>query len=566
MAKTPSTFRKVVEEKNKETKKVSAQEKTTSGIAELNDSIMDQSAAVELVAETVESVGNRTLDKLDDIQSGVELVIDSLQPLGNIKDSLANQAELTEKLNSNIAQLSGVLKDKFSSDTKKVVDTPSTDEEIIKNLPLKVEDDDLSDKIGKLIVTPSPPAEDDNDTRVIKEHGKDDEDKKNKGKELSLLEMLNKNVGSGFKASYKMTDRIAGMLFKFTVSAAINAVKWAGILLGIVLTLDLIIIHFKHWGKMFKENFSKFEEMLGPVAPILGDLFSTLSEVKKYFLAGDWGNLTLAILKGVVSLAEKLIMGLEYALGKLGASILRALGKDDWADRLEATVIERYALNAGYQPTKEEIELVGRVRGDQMYDKYTTDSEMSAIGGNNAKYTDSYNVPMEEVERRAKEYQTTTKGIKSGEVTKETLREEKTREFEIETRINNLKRQAENNKNNPVELDRISGELDDIAGQLMADESIQDDSNLDKLSSKASDLAQEIYSSIPEVSAEEPKETQEAKTAETIQNYENTSSETVNNQNIQATNNNISNHKTVVNTDTSTNYDAPGMYKSQEVN
>lgn len=567
MNKTPGTLRrKVIEDKTKENKATQSAAETTSTVEESNTILTDMRTDVqtgaELTAEAIETVGNKLYDKLDDIQAGIELNIDGIT---STAESLKNQEQISEKINENIEKLGTLLKEKFyGPTTDRVVDVPSTSDDILKNLPVPVEDEDLTNAVSKITQdiiprpenSPNPPAETDEEKK-----------KKKDDKEPKWSERLNKLVKGGFKESYAVTNKIAGMLFKYTVSAAIFAAKWAAIILSVVLALDLIIIHFKYWGKLFKENFDLFEEKLGPIAPILSSLFKTLSEIKKYFLEGDWGNLTLAILKGVGDLALKLVMGLEYALGKLGASILRALGKDDWADKLEATVIERYSANAGYVPTAEEIELVGRVRGQKKYDKYTTDSEMSVIGGNNANYSNSYNVSLEEARKRAEEYQKNTKGLESGEITKESMIDDETKLFKRQAEFNTLKRQAEDQKNNPENLKIISDKLAKLTDEIMDDDSTEVDSQMYELGLATGEAAHELYSKIPDVSPDEPKESQEAQVAESIAKTEISNQETNNSTSQNNTQvNNISNNKTVVNHQPVTNADAPGMYKAQEVN
>ncbi|HHB0793445.1 TPA: hypothetical protein ACOA2N_003422 [Vibrio cholerae] len=562
--KTPGTLRrKVIEDKTKENKAAQSAAETTATVEESNTFLEDIQSGVELTASAVEDLGNTISDKLDDIQAGIELQIDGLT---DINTSVKNQAQISEKISENIEKLGTLLKDKFyGPTTDRVVDVPPSSDEILKNLPLPVEDEPLTEQISKITQDIVPKPDVNPDDLPVPSGG--NLDKKEDDKEPKWSERLAKIMKGGFKESYAVTNRIASMLFKYTISAAIFAAKWAAIILSVVLALDLIIIHFKYWGKLFKENFELFEEKLGPLAPILSSVFKTLSEIKKYFLEGDWGNLTLAILKGVGDLALKLVMGLEYALGKLGASILRALGKDDWADRLEATVIERYSANAGYIPTAEEVALVGRVRGQQLYDKYTTNSEMNIIGDGEAGRSDSYGVTLEEARKRANEYQKNTKGLESGEVTKETMIDDATKYFKRKSDFNALKRQAEDQTNNPENLKVISDKLTKLTDEIMDDPSTEDGSEMYNLGLEAADVAHNLYNKIPEVLPEEPKETQEAVAAETISKTEISNQETTNSTSQNNTQvNNISTNKTVINQRPVTNENVPGMYKAQEVN
>ncbi|MGZ7244279.1 hypothetical protein ACXWOQ_09310, partial [Streptococcus pyogenes] len=66
-------------------------------------------------------------------------------------------------------------------------------------------------------------------------------DEERKKKDSDTLSNLLKATKSGFKASMSITDRIAGMLFKYTVTAVIEAAKTAALLFSIVLGIDVIM-------------------------------------------------------------------------------------------------------------------------------------------------------------------------------------------------------------------------------------------------------------------------------------------------------------------------------------
>ncbi|MFP9202837.1 hypothetical protein ACLI2R_17050, partial [Enterococcus faecalis] len=61
------------------------------------------------------------------------------------------------------------------------------------------------------------------------------------------LDKLTKTVDFGFKKSISITDKISSMLFKYTVSAAIEAAKMTAMILAVVVGIDLLMIHFKYW-------------------------------------------------------------------------------------------------------------------------------------------------------------------------------------------------------------------------------------------------------------------------------------------------------------------------------
>lgn len=542
---TPSTFRKVIEEKTKSNKSVDQAVKTNDQLTDTNYALSEMQTGVEMVSETIETSTDRVISKLDDLQAGVELTIDSVESLSDINSSIQNQTNFTIALNDNVKKLSSVLKETFSPiagpDVKPFELPETTETNIVENLPeVKKEEPEIS-----------------LEPLILKE---DSQEEPNKDKTISdsdlTLDSIKKLIQAGFKESHSAVDRISGMLFKYTVSAALWAAKWAALILGLVMTADLIIIHFKYWGQLFKDNFKMFSEKLGPLEPILTDIFKNFEEVKKYFLSGDYANLTVAIVKGVASVAMTIVHGLEYALGKLGASILRALGKDDWADKLEATVIERYSESTGYMPSREEIELVGKVRGSEKYKSYSADNEMSTYGAGSAKQRDSFSMSKEEVERRLQTHRETQAKLKDKTITEESTIKDSTKEFELKAEVRHLKEKAETYSDNKKELAKIANRLNELKESPDAPDSVKDETAM---------VIKDVDLKTPAVRPIEPKDTQEAKHIETIKNIDTSQSSTVNNQNITSMNQNINTHKTVVQQQPVTNYDAPGMYRAQEV-
>ncbi|QQV89543.1 baseplate hub subunit [Proteus phage SJ_PmiM] len=572
--KTPDSFRrtKVIEEKNKISKEAKGQENVANSMGSVSDSLTDLSSGIELVAETIESTSTKINSSVQDVQAGVELLIDSSQETNNsLKDLSSSTSKLSDTFSSNISKLSNLLKEKFKPEKQEVIEPEvSETEEAFSKLPVPVEDSKLESAIKDLIVnkedidrTPKPEEE-----KKKKEPKNDDKEKDSLSK---ILGSLNKNVKTGFKSAYGMTNRIADMLFKYTITAALFAAKWAAIMLAVVLAMDLIMIHFKYWGKLFNEAFDDFEEKLGPLAPILRSIFATLEDVKKFWKEGDFGNLALAIVKGLVNVLENLLQGIQFALGKLLSSLLRAMGQDTWADELEVAAIEAYNKNTGYMPTEDELKLMAKVRGNDV--RNTTqedDGGYLKIIKARARFTGN------NIEEEAKNF------VKGGVLTQEQAdkalakaKEDDNKNTQLgqveeqvktEARLNNLMAMAEAQRNSPENLTKIADELRELASSIIDNQSVEVDSDYYKLGMDALDKSDLLLEQIPNIKPEDPKESQDYTSAENINNIQTTESTTQSTTNTANVQNNVANNKTVIQQTPVTGYAAPGMYKALEVN
>lgn len=572
--KTPDSFRrnKVIEEKNKISKESKGQENVANSMLNVSDSLDDLSNGIELVAETVESGTSKVVSSVEDVQAGVELLIDSSQETNNnLKDLATSNSKLSNSFSSNISKLSNMLKEKFKPEKQEIVEPEvSETEEAFSKLPVPVEDNKLESAIKDLVI-----RRDDVDRAPVPEEEKKKKEPKDDNKEKDslskVLNSLNKNVKTGFKSAYGMTNRIADMLFKYTVTAALFAAKWAAIMLAIVLAMDLIMIHFKYWGKLFNEAFDDFEEKLGPLAPILRSIFATLEDVKKFWKEGDFGNLALAIVKGMVNVLENLLQGLQYALGKMLSSLLRAIGQDDWADELEVATIEAYNKNTGYMPNEDELKLMAKVRGNDIRNTAKSDDEgyLSMIkararftGGSIEEAANTY------VKNNVISREDADKAIALAKKQDESAPEMGDIEEQVKTeaRLNQLMALSEAHRNNPEALTKIAGELRELASSIVDNQDVEVDSDYYKLGIDALDRSDLLLEQIPSIKPEDPKESQAYTSAENINNIETTetsSQTTTNTANVQ---NNVANNKTVIQQNPVTGYAAPGMYKALEVN
>lgn len=177
---------------------------------------------------------------------------------------------------------------------------------------------------------------------------------------LDRLDGIAKITQKGFNKTIHLADDIASALFKFTVSAMLNTAKLAALVFGVVLIADILTIHFRHWSKMFNENFLEFQEKLGSFAKPIEDVLSSLSDIYNYWKRGEYEKLVDEIGSSVANASKYLFDALLLGLGKAVASLIRALGKDEIADNVEAAAIMRANREMGYKLSEEEEELVAK--------------------------------------------------------------------------------------------------------------------------------------------------------------------------------------------------------------
>lgn len=356
-----------------------SQEQLLGGI---HDKLDDVQTATDLTSDTVENKSNQVIDSLNkgfgDVQASSELTAEAVEA-GNGEFRKLN--DIASQISDKLSKLTTALENKLSPQTQS---TPSnatsssstalaviseaipdiqTDQEritqAIEDLLPKLEyqgpDADFADEPKQepvpVVVNPSPnnPANE-----------QDEEEKKKNGKSLSeKIGALLKVTKDGFKSSIGFSDKIAGMLFKYTVTAAIEAAKMAAMLLSLVLGIDVIRINFNYWSELLKTNFAQFSERLGKWAPLFKDIIDSVDEVKAAWEKGDWSGITIAIVKGVgkaiYNLTEMIVLGIS----KLISAVIRLFpGGEERANALEADSLRTYQDHTGAKLTDDESKLV----------------------------------------------------------------------------------------------------------------------------------------------------------------------------------------------------------------
>lgn len=379
--------RKVISENKPVQQAAQAASDNIASLKQISTQLNDAQAAQELIAQTVEEKSNDIIEAIGDVETAVadttagsELVAETVES-GN---SIAK--DVGASLGSKLDRLTDLLQQKLINAN---IPTTGTSVQAVESaIPVKVVNDEPSTEIvGPMLPVP---AKVDNkpDADFFPEPVQEspDEKKKNeesKGKFLGSIKDLTKSVKTGFNKSISVSDRIAGMLFKYTVTAAIEAAKMVALILGIVIGIDLLIIHFKYWSEkftqawdLFSTDFTKFSSDTGTWGPLLQAIFESVESVQKFWEAGDWGGLTVAIVEGLGSVLYNLGELIQLGMAKLSAAILRIIpGMSDTADEVEGRALENFQASTGAELKKEDQEKVANYQDKRMNDELSTVSK-----------------------------------------------------------------------------------------------------------------------------------------------------------------------------------------------
>lgn len=379
-----SMRRKVISENKPTQQAAQAASDNNASLKQLSAQLNDAQAAQELIAQTVEEKSNDIIEAIGDVETAVadtvagsELVAETIESGNSIaKDvgvSLGSKLDrltdlLQQKLiNANIPTTGTSVQAVESAIPVKVVNDEPTAEIVNPLLPVPAKIDNKPDADFFPETAPTSPEE----------KKKDDE---NKGKFLTSLKELTNSVKTGFSKSISVSDKIAGMLFKYTVTAAIEAAKMVALILGIVIGIDLLMVHFKYWSEkftqawdLFSTDFTKFSSSSGTWGPLLQSIFESVANLQKFWEAGDWGGLTLAIVEGLGSVLYNLGELIQLGMAKLSAAILRIIpGLSDTADEVEGRALENFQASTGAELKREDQEKVANYQDKRINDELGT--------------------------------------------------------------------------------------------------------------------------------------------------------------------------------------------------
>lgn len=334
------------------------------------DSLDSLQAATELVAETVEQKSNEVVGAVEDNTAANELTAENTQ---STADNTQKTYEELKKLNNFSSQMNeklrgfGVMMERRFGVVSKMASGIGAIEEALKK------PEQPQTMPSPQPVLPTVPEQPNNDNyQNLPKKKPEQEDKKKKRKELDKdsMENLIKVVRGGFKETVGISNKILGMLFKITLTAMAEAAKWGAIMLGIVLAVDTLMIHFRHWSNLFETDFKEFMKQAGEWASPITDILTAVREARDYWTKGEYGELIVALVKGIGEAFYKTFIQLDRIITTGIAKILRMIpGMGDYADKLEYGALKA-AVAQGYTPDERELELMDKVESEHEEDKY----------------------------------------------------------------------------------------------------------------------------------------------------------------------------------------------------
>lgn len=533
--------------------------------------------ATMLVADTVEAKGNQVIDAVDNSTAATELVAENTETsndlLGQIGGNTEVSGETLIEISDKLSSFADLLKKKLDIHPE-AQQMPSTGVSVVEDaIPEQAEQPSLEDLVRKLLPDPEvnpeekffPPEEEPQPAEPPEERKKRN-DKEDQG--LELQKMILKSVKGGFKASYGVIDRIAGMLFTYTVSALANMAKWAAMLFGLVLGVDLLLIHFKHWSKMFDTQLESIDKNTGMFAPYLKNLYGSIEQLRKYWTEGKYGQFIIEILKGAGYLFVDLMASIMFGISKLVAGVLRSMGMNDAADNVEANAAYNYAMSSGYTPTEEEQAKINKHQGKFALDRYNEmkdnmkgkSREEYVKDASSSKWTDwaTGRTPITP-EQAGKDYDK----YANTNMSPEQVQKASDEQVDIDMKLATIKRDTARSANNEKHQDELLSRLSAIKKQIAASSMTEGDKGA--LQAQADDLETQLKAKKAATTAVKPESPKGSMEAQQVNGIEQgiqakqtppPAPQTTALQNV----NNIRQNKTVIQHQVRTGFDAPGMY------
>lgn len=348
----------------------------------------DIQTATELVAETVENKSNDIVNSVDDNTAINEVNAENTQQTAeNTGKSVIESKKLNayaSQINDKLGTFSSMLGDKFGNLTTKVTSGLSAIEDA-----LKVETPEPTIQNPQTVL-PELPSNVPTDSYQGFQRKQEDDKRKDKdsGKRerdplRDDIQALVKAVRGGFKQTVGISNQILGTLFKISLTAMAEMIKWGAILLSLILAIDTIKIHLKYWGDLFNNNFSEFLSKSGEWAASLTKLLKTTEQARDFWTKRQYGDLIITLVKGLGEAFYEAIIQLDRIVTTGIANILRSIpGMGDLADELEYGALMK-AYQHGYKPTERESALMAtyeekeRTKFIEEYRDYDPDSRLA---------------------------------------------------------------------------------------------------------------------------------------------------------------------------------------------
>lgn len=352
--------RKVIADAAPQKKAESQADSQLDALNSIDYRLNDIQATDELIADSVEAKGNQITSAVDDVAAGVELTAEFTE---KTTDELSKLNDTSLLLSDKLSKLAELLQVKVDSQPELSKPSTGTGLQVIQDtLPEPEQPEPVQELFDKLL-PPMPNNSPDADffPEAVPEKKPEDDEKNRKQEEKNSQKFfdnkfgdLSKIVKGGFSKSISLTDKISSMLFSYTVSALANMVKQAAMVMGVIMLIDLIKVHFNYWSKLFDESFTKFSAAAEKWGPTLTAIKEMSNAVVDAFVKGDWGGLAVAIGKGLVDVLDNLGEMLMLGMSKLLAGVLRAVGLEDSADKVEGAALDRFQYRTGAQLSEED--------------------------------------------------------------------------------------------------------------------------------------------------------------------------------------------------------------------
>ncbi|QJT71709.1 tail tape measure protein [Shewanella phage Thanatos-1] len=369
---------KIIEEAKTDKDILANSEDQLKALGNLSSKMDDAQASSELVAETIENKSNEIIsslsplsDKLNSISSSTQDVIAGSEL---IAEEIVKTREATVQELSSLKSISAKISEKIGALNVEKVDKTETILEAIKAaMPVPPVPQDPDPIVQSLSPKAPSPAED----ILPRQSPQDKKPKADKSSESDKLSTLIALTKSGFNRSVAISDRISSMLFKYTISAAIAAAKIAAIIMSLVFTVDVLMIHFNHWSKMFDDNFSNFRSKLESWGPFFQDILQTMEDIKTFWDENDWSGLALAIVEGMGNIMRNLGELIIKGINKLVAKLASLFGKEDLAIEIEGRALEGFQARTGAKLNDEESTTLAKYQSNRVMngENFMDDSE-----------------------------------------------------------------------------------------------------------------------------------------------------------------------------------------------
>lgn len=197
------------------------------------------------------------------------------------------------------------------------------------------------------------------------------DDKADKDTKKSTLDAIKK----GFGKLQRSSDSIASLMFKRTITAALEAAKFTAMVFSIILALDLLKIHFSYWMEKliawwegFKADWfaswqTYFSEW-GKWGTILDTISTSIGRILNTIRTGDFPGLIHAITKGLIETGQTIAESIRLAIFKGIAGVLRNFGFNKAAETVEGYALEKYSRNANGNLSEEEQQKLAQYQAE----------------------------------------------------------------------------------------------------------------------------------------------------------------------------------------------------------